>query len=225
MREHVLARHGEFGARRHGVDLRTAGQFELVHGVERLLDGRAAGQQPMIAHDQRVVRPEIVDDALALVEVDGRALIVVIADMADEPHRGLRQRQQPARHRRHRHAGAGVGVEHAGDVRPRLVDGAVDHVTGFVDAVVGVGLPDDLALDVDLDQARRGDLLVEHAVEIDEQMIVAAGNARRDVVVDEVGHPVLVDQAIAGGEVDARLPLLGRDLAADRLEVGRIVHG
>jgi hypothetical protein len=179
----------------------------------------------MIAHDQRVVGPEILDDAFTLVEVDGRSFIVVIADMADEPHRGLRQRKQPARHRRYRYAGTGMGMEHAGDVRPRLVDRAVDHVTRFVDAVVGVGLPDDLALDVDLHQARRRDLLVEHAVEVDEQVILAAGDARRDVVVDEVGHPVFVHEAIAGGEVDARLPFLGRNLAADRLEVGRIVHG
>src|SRR6185503_6440490 len=136
---------------------------------------------------------------------------------------GLRQRKQPAGHRRHRDTGAGMGMEYAGDVRPRLVDGAVDHVAGFVDAVVGLGLPDDLALDVDLHQARRGDLLVEHPVKIDEQMI-GAGDARRDVIVDQVGYPVLVYEAIAGGEVDPRLPFLGRHLTADRLEVGRIIH-
>jgi hypothetical protein len=101
----------------------------------------------------------------------------------------------------------------------------MDHVTGFVDAVVGIRLPNNRALDVDLDQARGGDLFVEHAVEIDQQMVFAARDTRGDVVVDEVGHAVLVDQAIAGGEIDARLPLLGRDLRADRLEVGRVIHG
>ena len=59
--------------------------------------------------------------------------------MADEADRGLRQRQKPAFHRRYRDAGAGMGVEHAGDVRPRLVDGAMDHIAGLVDAVVGLG--------------------------------------------------------------------------------------
>jgi len=105
------------------------------------------------------------------------------------------------------------------------VDCAVDHVARFVDAVVGLGLPDDLALDVDLHQARCRDLLVEHAVKVDQQMVLAAGDARGDVVVDEVGHSVFVDQAVAGGEIDARLPLLGRHLGADRLEVGRVIHG
>ncbi len=165
--------------------------------------GGAAGEQAVVAHDQRVVRPEVLDDALALVEIDRRSLVVVIADMADEADRGLRQRQQAAFHRRHRDAGAGVGVQHACDLRPRLVDRAVDHVAGLVDAVVGVGLPDDLALDVDLHQARGGDLLVEQAVEIDQQVILGAGNARGDVVVDQVGHPVRVDQPVAGGEIDA----------------------
>ena len=153
--------------------------------------------------------PRSLDDALALVEVDRRALVVVVADVADEADRGLRQRQQPAFHRRHRHAGAGVGVQHAGDIRPRLVDRAVDHVARLVDAVVGVGLPDDLALDVDLHQARGGDLLVEQAVEVDQQVVLGARDARGDVVVDEVGHPVRVDQPVAGGEIDPRLPLLG----------------
>jgi hypothetical protein len=101
----------------------------------------------------------------------------------------------------------------------------MDHVARLVDAVVGVGLADDLALDVDLHQARGRDLLVKEAVEVDEQMVRAAGNARGDVVIDEIGHAVFVDQTIAGGEIDARLPFLGRDLAADRLEVGRVIHG
>ena len=171
------------------------------------------------------MRPEVGDDALTLVEVDRRPFVVMIADVPDETDRGLRQRQEPARHRRHRHAGAGVGVQHALHFGPRLVDRAVDHVAGFVDAVVGVGLPDDVALYVDLDQARGGDLLVDHAVEVDEEMILRARDARRDVIVDQVGHAVLVDQAIAGGEIDACLPFFRRDLCADRLEVGRVIHG
>jgi len=74
--EHVLARHDELGARRHGVDLRAAGQFELIHGVERLLDGRPAGQQAVVAHDHGVVRPQIRDQPRALVEIDLVALLL-----------------------------------------------------------------------------------------------------------------------------------------------------
>jgi hypothetical protein len=46
-----------------------------------------------------------------------------------------------------------------------------------------------------------------------------------DMIVDEIGHSVVVDQPVAGGEVDPGLPFLRRDIAADRSEVGRIVHG
>jgi hypothetical protein len=40
------------------------------------------------------------------------------------------------------------------DVRPRFVNRTLDHVARLVDAVVGRRFPDDLAFDVDLDQAR-----------------------------------------------------------------------
>ena len=63
---------------------------------------------------------------------------------------------------------------------------------------------------VDLDQARRGDLLVHHPVGIDQEGARLARHARRDVVGHHVGHAVEIDQPVAGGEVDARLPL-GRE--------------
>src|SRR5215831_18135755 len=64
MREHIFAGHDELGARGHGIDLRAAGYFELVHRIEGLLDGRSAGEEPVVAHDERIVRAEILDDAL-----------------------------------------------------------------------------------------------------------------------------------------------------------------
>ena len=36
-------------------------------------------------------------------------------------------------------------------------------------------------------------------------------------------HPGQV--AFPGGKIDARVPFRSRDLAADRLEVGRVIHG
>src|SRR5262245_54655258 len=75
----------------------------------------AAGEEPVVAHDGRIVRAEVLDDALALVELHRRPFVIVIADMADEPDRSLRQRQQPAFHRRHRDAGTRMRVQHAGD--------------------------------------------------------------------------------------------------------------
>ena len=64
-------------------------------------------------------------------------------------------------HRRNRHAGAGMGVQHAGNVRPRFMNGAVDHIAGNVDGVIGVRLADDVAFDIDLHQARGGDFLIK----------------------------------------------------------------
>jgi len=104
------------------------------------------------------------------------------------------------------------------------VDGAVDHVARDVDAVIGVWLPNDVALQVDLHQARRGDFLIKQAIEVDEQ-VLGAGNTSGDMIVDEIRHSVVVDQPVAGGEVDPGLPFLRRDIVADRSEVGRIVHG
>ena len=99
--------------------------------------------------------------------------------------------------------------------------GAVDHEAGAVDAVVEavveLRLGEDVAVVVDLEQARRGDLLVEQAVGVDQEGIVLARHPHRDVVGDQVGHAVEVDQPVAGGEIDTSLPFLGRDV---RPEVG-----
>jgi len=38
----------------------------------------------VVAHDHGIVRPEIAHEPLALIDVDRRTLVVVIADMADE---------------------------------------------------------------------------------------------------------------------------------------------
>src|SRR5215468_3078801 len=117
-----------------------------------------------------------------------------------------------------------MSVQHTLHLGPCLVDRAMDHIARYVDAVVGVGLPDDIAFNVDLDQARGRNLPVKEAVEIDQQMVGRARNARGDMIVDQIGHAVAVDQAIAGGEIEPRPPFLRRDLIADRLEIGCIVH-
>jgi len=80
------------------------------------------------------------------------------------------------------------------------MDRAVNHIPGFVDVVVGLRFPENLAVDMDFDQALGGDLLIEKAVKIEQDDIVFAGNTRGDVVIDEVGHAVYIDQAIASGE-------------------------
>ena len=115
------------------------------------------------------MRAKIAHQALALVQVGRRAFIVVVADVADETDRRLVERQQAALHRRDRHAGTRVRVHDAGDFLARAMDAAMDHVARLVDVVVGVGLPHDVAVEVDLHQARGGDLLVRQPVEVDQQ--------------------------------------------------------
>ena len=90
----------------------------------------------------------------------------------------------------------------------------MDDVAGRVDRIVVFGLQHGIAVEIDLDQARGRDLLVQHAVGIDEDVVLGLGHARGDVVVDEVGHAVERHQPVAGGQIDARLPFLGRHLLA-----------
>ena len=75
-------------------------------------------------------------DALALARIQREAVVGrVHRQAAVEAQRALRGRQQPAFHDRDRHAGTRVGVQHAAQVVPRAVDGAVDHIACPVDAV------------------------------------------------------------------------------------------
>jgi hypothetical protein len=138
--ENVLAHTAHLcqpGTRRPYGILEWPAMLRLLAAQQR---SRDAGQQAMVAHDHRVVPAEIANEPLALVDLDRRTFVVVVADVADEADRGLRQRQQSASHRRHRHAGARMCVQHAGDIRPSSMNGAVDDVAGNVDAVISSGL-------------------------------------------------------------------------------------
>jgi hypothetical protein len=88
------------------------------------------------------------------------------------------------------------------------MDRAVNHVPRFIDVVVCVGLPDGLAVDVDLYQAGSDDFLVEQAVEIEQDNIFLTRHTRGDMIVDEICHPIDIDEAIAGGEIKTCLPFL-----------------
>ena len=69
-----------------------------------------------------------------------------------------------------------------------------------------------------------GSLGLLQTVEVDEDMMFRTRYARGDVVVGEVGHAVGVDQPVAGGEVDPRLPLLRAHLVADGAKIGSVGH-
>jgi hypothetical protein len=52
---------------------------------------------------------------------------------------------------------------------------AVDDEAGVVDAVAGARVLHHLAVEIDLHQARRGDLVVGHAVGVDQEVAFLAG--------------------------------------------------
>ena len=74
---------------------------------------------------------------------------------------------------------ARYGVHHAIDVRPRLVDAAVNGEACCVEAAI---VAVDLAVEVHLDQARGGDLMEQIAVIVDQEALRIVGNAHRHVV-------------------------------------------
>src|SRR2546425_13350661 len=107
-----------------------------------------------------------------------------------------------------------MGMDDAVHFVPRAVDGAVDDEPGLVDVVLG-RVEQDLAVEVELDEARGVHLIVEQAVGIDEEGVVIARDAGRDVVGDHLVHAVEMDEAVRRGEVDALRPFLRADLLAD----------
>jgi hypothetical protein len=80
------------------------------------------------------------------------------------------------------------------------VDGAVDDEARRVHGPLA--RRELLAVRVDLHQAARGDLLEEHPVGVDEERVVLARDAGRDVREDEVVPAEVGDEAVAGGEID-----------------------
>ena len=93
-------------------------------------------------------------------------------------------------------------VQHAMGVFASGMHGTVDIETGRIDRVRGCH---DLATgEVDLDQAGGGDLLEEHAVGIDQEVILRPGDAGRDVSEHQVVPTVQRHQPIACGEIDSQ---------------------
>ena len=112
-------------------------------------------------------------------------------------------------------------MQHAFGVLACGVDRAVNDKPGRVDGVgiVGVELH---ALAVDLDQAGGGDFLEHHAVGVDQELVIGAGNLGGDMGEDQIVPVVQRDQPVAGGEIDAGLPLFGGNLIFDRSDC---MHG
>jgi len=85
------------------------------------------------------------------------------------------------------------------------MDRAVNDETGLVDRVVAV--LDEVAVEIDLDQARGGDLAEMQPVGVDEEVIIRPRHARRDMGEDEIVHAEMRDQPVTGGKLYADLLL------------------
>jgi hypothetical protein len=96
-------------------------------------------------------------------------------------------------------------MKHAAGILAHLVDRRMDGEAGRIDAVFALAKL--VAVQIDLHQARRRDLLEHESVRVDQEVMVGTRHARRDVGVDQVVPAIQSDEAIAGGEVDALVPL------------------
>jgi len=104
----------------------------------------------------------------------------------------------------------GYSVNAAGYIIHSAVHRAVDHEAGAVHgklAELSLGLVDDISVEVQRVEARGRDLRVQKPERIDEEVLLLARHARRDVVEVQIGHPIHVDQPVACREIDAGLPL------------------
>ena len=128
-----------FMARRQRLDLRLAGALQEIDFQERLADRLADRERAVVAQDHRALVAEVGDDPLALVEVDGDALIIVIGDLVADQHRGLGQRHQPVAMGGHRLAVRGVQVDHRMRILARHVHRAEWMVKPAALVMNGVG--------------------------------------------------------------------------------------
>jgi len=89
---------------------------------------------------------------------------------------------------------------------------AVDHETGDVRDMRPV--IDDLAVDIQPDQVRRGDLVVAQTIRIDQEVPVVAVDRQRRVRVDQLGPAEMIHHPVAGGELYPLRPFLRADPVA-----------
>ena len=188
-----------------GAHLHGAGPLQMVHALEGGGDRAADRQRAVIAQQHVVLVAEVLLQARALVMVERDAFIVVIGEIVGDELRGLVQRQQAFHAARHRGAVGRVQMEHAAGVLAHLVDRRMDGEAGRVDAVIALG--ELVAVEVDLDQAGRRDLVEHQSVGVDQEVMVRSRHPRGDVGVDQIVPAIQRDEAIAGGEIDALAPL------------------
>ena len=162
--------------------------------------------RPWLRQDGGLVVAERVGDALALLEVEHDAGVVVEHGVvAVERARVLRQRIERAPQRRPALAVDRVGVRRGDDVGAGGVHLAVDHERRRVHRPVAL---DDLAVVVDEDEVLHPDLLEVHGERVDPEVVEQLGIAGRDVAGDALVEAELAEQAERRGQPLLAMPAL-----------------
>ena len=188
-------------------ELDLAGALERPEPEERLGDRPAAREQPVVAQDHQRVVAKAFDKPRLLVLVVADPLELVVADRAVELCRIEVVRVESALERGDGAAGRRVRVHDHVGVRPARVDRRVDQGARRVHPP-GVGI-NGVAVEVDRHEVCRGHLAVGEAERINQQPGLVARQPERDVIEDHLGPPEKVEDPVAGGQLDAVLPLLG----------------
>ncbi len=145
--------------------------------------------------------------ALLFLGPERDALERMVADPAEQLRAVEIVMPEPALLERDGGDGIGVGVDHALRVVPDAVDGAVQGEAGGVG--LELGRLGEVAVEVDLQQVLRRDLVVGEAERVDQVAHLLAGHADGDVVEDHhLGPAEVVDGVVAIGELDAERPFL-----------------
>ena len=104
-------------------------------------------------------------------------------------------------------------VQHATDLRARLMYGAVNHKTGWIDREGTV--MQFAAFHVDLDETGGRDFLEHHPIGIDQELVRVAGHGSGKLGTDmgehQVAPAVKGNQAVAGSKIAPQRPFLRAD--------------
>ncbi len=165
----------------------------------------AARERAVVAQNHHVFLPEMRNQPRALIEIERDAFVVVVYGIVVQKERSLADRQQPLLLRRYGNAGVRVQVQHALHILAHRVHGAMNSEAGRVNFIRRGA--DDVSVEIDLYQRRRGDFAEHHPVRIDQEMLLRPRNGRRDVGIYKIVPTVARDQTIASGEANSRFPL------------------
>ena len=191
--------------------LEFAGALEHIEALQGAMHRRCEGQQPMVEQHHATAFLTTHAKRVALF-LRGRHAVLVISQFVVDLHRVLADRAQSALEHGCAGTRAGMGMHGAIGIRASLVDRTVDREAGFVEAPLTA---DHLAVEIHLDQARRGDLMEHFLIVIDEEMVGFSRHAHRHMGGQNVGPAEVVADAIQRCKVAARLPFGARHFGFD----------